>query len=175
MIYPNSSCATSCKQCNNCNSHESITTRNFHHPFSISSPYTLALQCSLLFLLRLYWGISFLATGCYKLMNIEALTPYFIDLGMPLAFIMIYRLILTEMIGGLGLLLGFKSRLVALILIINMLGTYYTAYYPALVAIFYQPSLFVKAPPFSYLLVSLIIYSFGPGRVCIDYFKKSTR
>jgi putative oxidoreductase len=168
-MQPSHSTCSSCQQCqgHSCGSNKSSS--------SIFSLYTIAGQCSLLLLLRLYWGASFLAAGYQKAMTIESTTAFFNQLGIPLASIMTYIVILVEILGGMALIIGFKARIAALLLAITMLGAYYTAHYSALMAIFYKPSLFVEASPFNHLLICLIIYSFGPGRLSVDYFKKNYR
>jgi putative oxidoreductase len=51
-----------------------------------------------------------------------------------------------------------------------MLVAYWTADRAALIAITSDPNKFVTADPFLFLLASLIVLVFGPGKLALDYF-----
>src|SRR5262249_35284998 len=74
----------------------------------------------------------------------------------------------TESVGGLLLLLGVASRVVTIPLIVTMLVAYATAHADVVHALWSNPNLFVKAPPFLYLLTALLVLCFGPGLLSID-------
>jgi putative oxidoreductase len=75
-----------------------------------------------------------------------------------------------EIIGGLCLMLGLASRLVAVPLIIVMVTAYATVHLESVKSIFINPSEFVGQAAFNPLLISLFILAFGPGKYSIDYF-----
>ena len=72
--------------------------------------------------------------------------------------------------GGLLLILGLGSRLFALPLVIDMIVAYITADREALFSIFSNPDKFSAAAPFTFLIASLIVLIFGPGKASVDAF-----
>ena len=58
--------------------------------------------------------------------------------------------------------------LTALVLTINMLMAYITADREALFSIFSDPDKFYAAAPYTFLIASLLILIFGPGRIAVD-------
>ena len=128
-----------------------------------------ALQSALLLAIRLYWGWQFHNTGWGKLTHLEKTTSFFQSLGIPFPEFNAILAGSTECFGGLLLLLGLGSRLVALPLIFTMIVAYATSEQPALHALFSNPDKFVSADPFAFLLASVIILIFGPGKYSLDY------
>lgn len=110
-------------------------------------------------------------------MNLEKTTAFFTDLGLPLPKLNAILAGGTECVGGLLLLVGLGSRLVSVPLIFTMVVAYATADKEALAAIFSDPDKFTSAAPFPFLLASLIVFAFGPGRFSLDalLFKKSAK
>jgi putative oxidoreductase len=71
-------------------------------------------------------------------------------------------------------MLGLFARPVSVPLIFTMLVAYATADREALQAITTDPDKFVTAAPFLFLLASLIVLAFGPGKLSLDaLFNKS--
>ena len=66
------------------------------------------------------------------------------------------------------LIVGLGSRLVALPLVIDMIVAYITADREALFSIVSSPDKFMAAAPFTFLVASLIILIFGPGKASVD-------
>ncbi len=128
------------------------------------------LKSPLLLLCRLYWGWGFLMAGWNKLLDIDKFAQSLEQMHMFAPHFSAYLGGYVELIGGLFLLIGFASRLVAIPLIIQMIFAYFLAHHEALVALFGNPGVFVAASPFNYLLISLLILAFGPGRFSVDYF-----
>lgn len=126
------------------------------------------LQSPLLLVVRLYWGIAFLQTGWGKLMNLERTAGFFADLGIPMPKLNAVMAGVTECGGGALLALGLFARPVAVPLIFCMFVAYATAEKEALLAIGSEPDKFVTAAPFLFLLVSLVVLAFGPGRFSVD-------
>lgn len=126
------------------------------------------LQPVLLLAIRLYWGWQFFLTGRGKLMHIERTAEFFDALGIPLPLVNAYAAGTVECVGGLLLLVGAASRLVAVALAGTMLVAYVTAHGDQLGGLFTDPDAFVSAPPFLFLLASLIVLLFGPGLISAD-------
>ncbi len=126
------------------------------------------LQPVFLLVIRLYWGWSFFQTGKGKLLNLEKTTAFFTELNLPLPKLNAILAGSTECFGGLLLLVGLGSRLVSVPLMFTMIVAYATADKDALAAIFSNPEKFTDAAPFLFLLASLIVFVFGPGKLSLD-------
>jgi len=127
---------------------------------SLQSPFLLAI--------RLYWGWQFAQTGWGKLGDINKVTNFFTTLGIPAPALNAWFVSGLEFFGGILLILGLGSRLIALPLVIDMIVAYLTADREALVKIFSDPDKFYAAAPFTFLFASLIVLIFGPGRFSLD-------
>ena len=126
------------------------------------------LQCPLLLVLRLYWGWSFAQTGWGKLMHLEKTAGYFASLNIPLPKLNALMAGGTECFGGVLLLLGLYTRFATPALIFTMIVAYATAERESLNAIFSDTDKFTGAAPFLFLLVSLIVFTVGPGKLSLD-------
>ncbi len=126
------------------------------------------LQSPFLLVIRLYWGWQFFLTGKGKLMNLDKTADYFQSLSIPLPKLNAIMAGGTECFGGLLLLLGLGSRLVSIPLAGTMVVAYLTADSNAVKTIFTKPDDFVTAPPFLFLLASLMVLVFGPGAFSLD-------
>ena len=122
----------------------------------------------LLLLMRLYWGWHFFLTGKGKLANLDRTAGFFADLHIPLPKLNAVMAGSTECFGGLLLLLGLASRLVSVPLMIVMVVAYLTADIDKVKHIFSNGDAFVTAAPFQFLLVSAIVFAFGPGCFSVD-------
>src|SRR5216683_7295041 len=78
------------------------------------SKFADVLQSPFLLAVRLYWGWQFAQTGWGKLTNIGKVVNFFTDLGIPAPVLNAYFVSGLEFAGGLLLLLGLGSRLIAL-------------------------------------------------------------
>lgn len=121
-----------------------------------------------LLVLRLVWGWQFLTTGLGKLQNHTRVTEFFASLGIPLPGLNAWFVGGLEMAGGALLLLGLFSRPVALLLTGNMLVAYVTADRPALFGVFHDLDAFLRADPFWFLFVSIVVLTLGPGALSLD-------
>ncbi len=121
-----------------------------------------------LLLIRLYWGWQFVETGWGKLHHLAHVTQFFASLNIPFPAPSAGFVSWLELGGGALLILGLASREIALLLAIDMFTAYLTAESAALHAIFSNPEKFYNADPFTFLLASLIILIFGPGRFALD-------
>ena len=127
------------------------------------------LQSPFLLLVRLYWGWQLIESGWGKLHNLEKVTEFFTSLNLPMPAQMAVFISCVEFFGGLFLAVGLFSRMTALVLTINMIMAYVTADREALLSFFSDPDKFSAAAPYVFLIASLIILIFGPGKFCVDY------
>ncbi len=127
-----------------------------------------SLQSPFLFAVRLYWGWQFMETGWGKLSNINRVVGFFTDLGVPAPALNAYFVSALEFGGGVLLVLGLGSRLIAMPLVIDMIVAYIAADREALFSIISNPDKFTAAAPYPFLIASLIVLIFGPGKASID-------
>src|ERR1700733_12374366 len=78
------------------------------------------LQSPLLLAIRLYWGYQFMQDGWGKLTHLDKVTEFFTSLALPAPGATAFMVGSIELVGGLLFLLGLGSRLVSLILFLNM-------------------------------------------------------
>src|SRR5215469_7053817 len=106
---------------------------------SLQSPFLLAV--------RLYWGWQFMETGWGKLTDINKVVGFFTDLGIPAPALNAWFVSGLEFGGGLLLILGLGSRLIALPLVIDMIVAYIAEDREALFSIISSPDRFTTAAP----------------------------
>jgi putative oxidoreductase len=128
----------------------------------------LLLQSPFLLAVRLYWGWQLVQSGWGKLHHLSNVTQFFTTLGLPMPAQMALAISCLEFFGGIFLAVGLLSRLTALALTVNMIMAYVTADREALRSIFSDPDKFYAAAPYTFLIASLIILIFGPGKICLD-------
>lgn len=126
------------------------------------------LQSPFLLLVRLYWGWQLIQSGWGKLHNLPKVTDYFTSLGLPMPAKMAVFISCVEFFGGIFLAAGLLSRLTALVLTVNMIAAYITGDREALFSIFSDPDKFYAAAPYTFLIASLIVLIFGPGKLSLD-------
>src|SRR5579884_2087334 len=132
-----------------------------------------SLQSPLLLAIRLFWGWQFMLTGWGKFHRIPGVIDFFRSLGIPAPAFNAYFVSGLELVGGVLLMLGLVSRWIALPLTIDMIVAYATADREGLTALFSflrhpltaDTDKFVNAAPFGFLLASLIVLIFGPGKI----------
>jgi putative oxidoreductase len=143
-------------------------------PQFIRRPYELLvlvgnfLQAPLLLFLRVYFFWQLFLAGKGKLLNIEKTAEFFGSLNIPMPLVNAYLAGATECFGGLLLVAGFASRLVAIPVAFTMIVAYVTADFEAVASIFTDPDKFVAAAPFPFLFTALLVLAFGPGAISID-------
>ena len=126
------------------------------------------LQSPFLLFVRVYWGWQLTESGWGKLHNLSKVTEFFASLNLPMPAQMAVFISCVEFFGGILLVLGLLSRLNALVLAVNMLIAYVTADREALLSFFSDPDKFSAAAPYVFLIASLIILIFGPGKYALD-------
>lgn len=123
-------------------------------------------QDIVLLFFRLTIGWSFFLTGKGKLANLERTTGFFESLGIPAPGFHAGMVGTVEMLGGLALVAGLASRLAAVPLAISMGVAYLTAHREDA---FKSLDAFAEEAPYSFLVVSLVVLAFGPGRLAVDH------
>ena len=126
------------------------------------------LQTPFLLFVRLYWGWQLGQSGWGKLHNLDKVTEFFTSLNLPMPAQTALAISSLEFFGGIFLALGLLSRLTALVLTINMIMAYVTADREALLSFFSDPDKFSAAAPYVFLVASLLILIFGPGKIALD-------
>jgi putative oxidoreductase len=128
------------------------------------------LQSIFLLFMRITWGHQFFITGRGKLHNIDHVTQFFTSLNIPYPEFSAYLVGFCEMIGGICLMLGFASRIITIPLLIIMFTAVSTAHIHIIRDSLFiiDPHAFVRQTPYPYLITSLLVFLFGPGRISID-------
>ncbi len=130
--------------------------------------YIAYLKSPFLLFVRLYWGLQLMRNGWGKLHNLSNVTDFFTSLHLPAPAATAVFISCLEFFGGILLALGLFSRIIALMMTVNLMVAYITADSEALRAIFSDPDKFMAAAPFTFLMASLIVLIFGPGLFCVD-------
>lgn len=126
--------------------------------------WTHPLQSLFLLLVRLIWGTQLLLIGIEKLKDIQKTIDQFTTLNIPQPLNAAWTVGSIEAICGLLLVLGFLSRLAALPLVAVMIGAYTFAHAQSLTDF----TLFTQEAPYLFLMASLIVLCFGPGKISLD-------
>jgi putative oxidoreductase len=128
-----------------------------------------SLQSPLLLAIRLYWGWQLAQSGWGKLHNLDRVTQFFISLNLPSPHFTAICISSLELFGGICLALGLGSRLVPLVLFVNMTVAYLTAEPEAFKAVLADPDKFTGASAYTFWFATLIVLIFGPGYLALDY------
>jgi putative oxidoreductase len=126
------------------------------------------LRSPFLLVVRLYWGWQLMQSGWGKLHHLDKVTDFFTSLNLPAPGVTAHFVSGLEFVGGLLLILGLGSRLIGLILSVNMLVAYWTADRDALFAVFSDPGKFYNADPYTFLFASAMVLVFGAGLFSVD-------
>jgi len=130
------------------------------------------LQPLLLLAIRLYWGFQFAQDGYGKLTHLSRVTEFFSSLNLPAPGATALFVGLVEFGGGILFAFGIGSRLVSLVLFVNMTVAYLSVPDDRtnFSHILSNPSDFYNATPYTYWFAALIILIFGPGWIAVDTF-----
>jgi len=128
------------------------------------------LECPLLLAIRLYWGFQFAQDGWGKLTHLARVTHFFASLNLPAPGATAALVATVELAGGILFFAGFASRLVSLVLFVNMTMAYLSVPDDRVnfFHILSNPSDFYGATPYTYWFAALLILVLGPGWVSID-------
>ena len=127
-------------------------------------------QSTLLLMIRLYWGWQFMQDGWGKLTHLERVTQFFTSLSLPATGATALFVSLVELIGGALFTFGLATRLVSLVLFINMTVAYLSVPDDRInfTHILSNPGDFYGATPYTYWFAALLILVFGPGAYALD-------
>jgi len=126
---------------------------------------TLRQQGLALALVRIITGIMFLAHGYQKLFvfGLSGITAGFTKMGAPMPTITAPLVTFLEFFGGIGLIIGLLTRLIALGLVVDMLGA---------ILIVHLANGFFLPTGYEFVLMlmvsSLALAIGGPGRFSVD-------
>lgn len=128
------------------------------------------LRRPLLLAIRLYWGFQFMQDGWGKLTHLDKVAGFFATLNLPAPHATALAVALVELIGGALFFAGLASRLVALVLFINMTMAYLSVPDDRVnfSHIFSNPTDFYSATPYTYWFAALLILILGPGAIAVD-------
>lgn len=130
-----------------------------------------SLKNPLLLAIRLYWGWQFATDGWGKLTHLDRVADYFGNsLHLPAPGATALFVALVEFIGGILFAIGIGSRLVSLVLFVNMTVAFLAAPDDRVnfSHIFSKPEDFYGAGPYTYWFAALLIMILGPGLFALD-------
>ena len=136
--------------------------------YARASEFASYLQSPMLLAVRLYWGWQFAQTGWGKMHDIAKITGFFTSLNIPLPSANAHFVAGLELLGGIMLIVGLGSRLIGLLLAVDMVVAYWTADHEAFVSFFSDPGKFYVADPYTFLFASLMVLIFGAGLFSVD-------
>jgi putative oxidoreductase len=114
--------------------------------------------------LRLSLGAVFIGTGWGKLQNLEGVTSFFTELGIPFPAAQAAMVAGVELVGGTLILLGLFTRFAALPLMATMLVAILTAKRPEISSI----RSLLAFEEFTYLAGFLWLFVAGAGKASLD-------
>jgi putative oxidoreductase len=126
------------------------------------------LESPLLLAIRLYWGWQFATDGWSKLHHLDRVGAFFATLNLPMPAQTALFVSLLEFIGGILLAVGLGTRLVALLLFINMTVAFWVAEKDAFLGVLSNPDKFQGADAYNYWFAALLIMILGPGLFALD-------
>jgi putative oxidoreductase len=113
---------------------------------------------------RLAVGLVFMSTGWGKVHNIEKVTHFFTDLGIPAPHFQAYLVGYSELLCGTALVVGLLTRLATIPLVVSMIVAILTAKRAELHGLFDL----VGFDEFTYLVVLVMVAILGPGPLSLD-------
>lgn len=114
---------------------------------------------------RVTLGVLFVSTGWGKVHDLDKVTAFFSDLGIPMPHLNAVMVSFVELIGGALLLLGLGARLAALPLMASMAVAILTAQREQVHGL---PDLFGLVE-WTYLVLLLWVALAGPGKASLDH------
>jgi len=128
------------------------------------------LQSPLLLAIRLYWGWQFAQDGWGKLTHLDRVAQFFASLNLPAPGATALAVATIEFGGGLLFASGIGSRLVSLVLFVNMTVAYLSVPDDRInfAHILSNPGDFYGASPYTYWFAALLILILGPGLFAVD-------
>ena len=133
------------------------------------------LQSLVLLLLRLSWGYQLAESGYGHLTHVQDTVEQFIRWGVPAPHLSVYVSGLTELAGGILLMLGLGARLIAIPLVFNFIVAIVSASRGDIAKAFHDKGLLggwdqiVNDTAFPFLMLALLMVAFGAGKASLDY------
>ena len=125
-------------------------------------------QSPLLLAIRLYWGWQFAQSGWGKLHHLDRVTDFFTTLNLPQPHLTAILISLLELVGGILFALGIGSRVISLVLFVNMTFAFWIAEKDAFLQVLSDPDKFTGAAAYNFWFATLIILAFGSGFWAFD-------
>lgn len=147
------------------------------------------LQSAVLLLCRLAWGWEMYLSGhSHLFLHFKATVDNFISWNIPMPTANVYISGITEMVGGILLMLGLATRLISIPLVGNFVVAILTAGADSVKQFLvggqilkpdaYGPGrlpglqAIIDDTAFPFMMISLLLLAFGPGKASIDYLIK---
>lgn len=125
------------------------------------------MQALIQLLARFLIAFIFLMNGLSKITNFSGTGRYMDQYGIPLTFLFLIGAICVELLGGLSLLIGYKTKLGALVLFLFLIPTtliFHTEFSDQTQVIMFMKNLAVMGG-------LLLLGSQGAGKISLDAFK----
>lgn len=143
-----------------------MKTKTFFRALSATGNF---FQHFLLLAFRLYWGYAFMQAGLKKFTAIDETIAFFSQLSLPFPLANAYAVASFETVGGILLIIGLASRLIAIPLSIIMIVALLTAHAKGTFQILSNPQIFLNESPITFLMATLVIFVCGAGWFSLDY------
>jgi putative oxidoreductase len=131
------------------------------------------LQSPVLLLIRLAWGFQLYESGWAHLTHVDKTAEFFASLHIPFPVANVCLSGTTELAGGILLMLGLFSRFISIPLFFNFCVAYLTASQSTIQEVLHfkkgAADDFINDTAFPFLITSLLILAFGPGKISLDY------
>ena len=125
------------------------------------------MQALIQLLARFCIAFIFLMSGLGKIANFAGTQQYMAQYGMPLAFLFLVGAIAVELLGGLSVLTGYKTRWGAFVLFLFLIPTtmiFHTKFSDQTQVIMFMKNLAIMGG-------LLLLVSHGAGKISLDTFK----
>jgi putative oxidoreductase len=139
------------------------------HAYARATSILNRLQSPLLLAIRLYWGWQLAEDGWGKLTHLGKVTDYFTTLSLPAPHATAIFVGLVELVGGALFFAGLGTRLVSLVLFVNMTVAFLAAEKDAFLSVLSDPDKFQAASAYNDWFAVLLILILGPGVFSLDY------
>ncbi len=118
-------------------------------------------------IVRVVLGSLFIINGWPKLVNLEQTQGYFDIIGLPADLALLIGLL--EVVGGLFLILGLLTRIVALLFAIEMISAFIIVNISNVVVFPEGYELGLLSIPILFMAISISMMLTGPGRFSIEW------
>jgi putative oxidoreductase len=126
------------------------------------------LRSPVLLVTRLYFFWQLFQDGQGKLNNLAKVSEYFASLGIPFPTLNAWITGTIEIFASLLLIIGLATRPAALLVFGVMTVAYLAGDRDAVLQVFSDPDQFIKAAPFPYFVMALVLFFAGPGWISVD-------